>query len=350
MTPTRRGVAVVVLVVGAVAMAVAFGARSLNALVVPGVVALAAAVVQLRLLDRPRLRRTPPTDDFQGETGEVALRFETDDPFVGSVTERVTVGGNGRTRTVETTVGAGPVTVPVSFEARGEGTVGPTEVRARDVLGLLETTITYTDTDSFLVYPRVRPLSDTAWRDLTALREDAHAPEREEFDSLRQYVRGDALRDIHWKSSAKRDDLIVKEFVADDADDAVVLAAGGDREAADLLAEATASIAVALSAAGVPVHLHLPDAEVDPGLGGDHRTRLLVALARTTGGPRPDVPADVVVEASGDGARVVVGTTETTFAALTGERPGGADADVAATARDAETRPGAVATDGGDSR
>jgi uncharacterized protein (DUF58 family) len=371
MRPTPRGIAVVAVAVGAVAMALAFGARSLNALVVPALVALLAAVVQLRWLDRPGLTRTPPADDFVGETGTATLRFETDDPVFASVTERVTVGGTraaggsrdadsdgdaAQVHTVETTVGGDPITVPVSFDARGEGRVGPTEVRAQDVLGLLETTFEYGATDSFLVYPPVRPLADTAWHELSALRDSGETPDRDEFDSLREYDRGDALRDIHWKTSAKRDDLVVKQFVDDEDDDAVVLAAGGDPADADLLAEATASLAVALSEAGVPVSLVLPDATVDAGLAGDHRVRLLAALARTAGGDSPDVDADVVVSAEGGQATVRIGTSETTFERLVGAATDDVvrgvasvdgDARVATDASDPDAATTTTAADGG---
>jgi uncharacterized protein (DUF58 family) len=356
MRPTPRGIAVVAFAVGAVAMALAFGARSLNALVVPALVALLAAVVQLRWLDRPTLDRTPPADDFVGESGTATLRFETDDPVFASVTERVTVGAtravggrrdadpddDAQVHTVETTVGDDPVTVPVSFDARGEGRVGPTEVTARDVLGLLETTFEYTATDGFLVYPPVRPLADTAWHELSAMRDSGETPDRDEFDSLREYDRGDALRDIHWKTSAKRDDLVVKQFVDDEDDEAVVLAAGGDPADADLLAEATASLAVALSEAGVPVSLVLPDATVDAGLDGDHRVRLLEALARTAAGETPEVDADVAVHADGGRATVRIGTTETTFERLVGAATDDVVRGVASVGGDAR-----VATDAG---
>jgi uncharacterized protein (DUF58 family) len=351
MRPTRRGVTVVAVAVGAVGMALAFGARSLNALVVPALVALVAAAVQLRWLDRPRLDRTPPADDFVGETGTATLRFETDDPVFASVTERVTIGGERRHHTVETTVGGDSITVPVSFDARGEGVVGPTDVTARDVLGLLETTFDYTATDSFLAYPPIRPLSDTAWHELSAMRDAGETPDRDEFDSLREYDRGDALRDIHWKTSAKRDDLIVKQFVAEEDDEAVVIAGGGDPADADLLAEATASLAVALSQAGVPVSLALPDATVESGLGGDHRVRLLEALARTAGGDRPEVDADVTIEVEDGRATIRVGTTETTFERLVGT---GADDAVRGIASvggtgpaDSRRDPTATAADGG---
>jgi uncharacterized protein (DUF58 family) len=358
MRPTRRGVVVVAVAVGAVAMALAFGARSLNALVVPALVALLAGVVQLRWLDRPALDRTPPADDFVGETGTATLRFETDDPVFAAVTEHVTVGGRrdgdggagdrraGRqTHTVETTVGGDPITVPVSFDARGEGVVGPTDVTARDVLGLLETTFEYTATDSFLAYPPVRPLSDTAWHELSAMRDSGETPDRDEFDSLREYDRGDALRDIHWKTSAKRDDLIVKQFVAAEDEDAVVIAGGGDPADADLLAEATASLAVALSEAGVPVRLALPDATVESGLGGDHRVRLLEALARTAGGERPEVDADVTIDAGGGQATIRVGTTETTFERLTGTATDDVVRGIASVGGDDRTTTAGTATD-----
>ena len=56
--PTRRGYAVVAVVVGGVAAGAVFGARALDAVVLPGVVALVAAVVQVRRGSAPTGGRT----------------------------------------------------------------------------------------------------------------------------------------------------------------------------------------------------------------------------------------------------------------------------------------------------
>ena len=82
---TRRGWTVVAVGVSGTAMAALFGARALNAVVFPCVVALVAALVQVRRIDPPRVDRTLPKNGFPGDSGEVTLRFETDAPFTATV-------------------------------------------------------------------------------------------------------------------------------------------------------------------------------------------------------------------------------------------------------------------------
>ncbi|WP_380675384.1 hypothetical protein [Salinigranum sp. GCM10025319] len=63
---TRRGWVVVVVGVSGTAMAALFGARALNAVVFPCVVALVAALVQVRRIDPPTGRPNPPEERLPG--------------------------------------------------------------------------------------------------------------------------------------------------------------------------------------------------------------------------------------------------------------------------------------------
>jgi uncharacterized protein (DUF58 family) len=317
---TRRGWAVVVVVVVSFAMATAFGARSLNAVVVPAFVGLVAAAVQLRGVDAPRVRREPPPDGFPGESRPVRLLFETDDPFTGVVEDRLDDGLSASPPRQEGTVGAEAFAYDVAYESRGEHEFGPVRLVARDVLGLVERELTVSERSTVLVYPRVRELQPAVLGDLQALYRAERTEERDEFDRLREYERGDPLRDVHWKSSAKRDDLVVKAFAAESGASAVTIAAGAGAGEADTMAEATASVALALLSVGVPVAVRTPDGAVETNAGGE-RT-VLEHLARSGGGRTPTTEADVVVEATTRGVRVTIGGVEREFAELTA----GADA------------------------
>src|SRR5689334_18190219 len=81
------------------------------------------------------------------------------------------------------------------------------------------------------------------------------------FDSLREYVVGDELRRVHWRSSAKAGTLMVREQLDTSEPSLVVLL--DDRTPAQLDAsfeeccEAAASIVAAAVREDVPVQLHL---------------------------------------------------------------------------------------------
>jgi uncharacterized protein (DUF58 family) len=314
---TRRGWVLVAVVVVAFAMAMSFGARSLNAVVVPAFVALVAGAVQLRGLDPPRVRREPPPDGFPGETRTVRLEFETDDPFTGAVSDRLDRGLSASPSWQEGTVGAETFSYDVTYESRGEHEFGPVRLVARDVLGLVERELSVRERSTVLVYPRVSELRPAALGDLQALYQAERTEERDEFDRLREYERGDPLRDVHWKSSAKRDDLVVKAFAAESGASAVTVAAGAGAGEADAMADATASVALALLSVGVPVAVRTPDGTVETNAGGEHT--VLEHLARVEGGRLPTNEADVLVEATARGVVVTLGGVEREFAELTAE-------------------------------
>lgn len=319
---TRRGWGVVGVAAVAFAMGAFFGARALNAVVLPALIALVAGAVQLRALSVPGVERDPPADGFPGETGTVTLRFPTDDPFTGIVRDGVPEGLTARPPAVETTVGAGPVSYDLEYRARGDHVLGPVRLTARDVLGVVERDLAVASRSHLLVYPAVRDLTATAMRDLHSLFDTTRTDERDEFDRLRGYERGDPLRDVHWKSTAKRDDLVVKEFAADSRARAVRVACGATRGGADEMAEAAASVALGLLSAGVPVDLRTPRGEVTGVVGGE-RT-VLEHLARVGSGAVPDDDADVVVRATDGGATVRVAGVERPFEAYVGGGPPGA--------------------------
>ncbi|MEZ3142962.1 DUF58 domain-containing protein [Halobaculum sp. MBLA0143] len=328
---TRRGKTVVAVCLVAVASGVTFGPRSLDAVVVPGVLALAAAYVQVSRTETPTAVRETPADGHVGRGGTASLSFVERDgagagsdplsrPFLGRVEETVSDGVAVETTTYEVVVGAEPADYEVTYEARGQHTLGPATVWIRDVLGLLEERRSCPGTDTVLAYPEPRAIAAWARRDLRALHETGVHEERSQFDRLREYTDGDSLRDVHWKTTAKRDELIVKEFAAEAETEAVSLSAGATSGGADGMAVAAASLALALIEDGVPVSVTLPDGTVEAGPDRGSRVRLLERLALVGPGRTGTDDADIVVFGEPGETTVTVGETETTFDSLTADR------------------------------
>ncbi|SDY35131.1 DUF58 domain-containing protein [Halobellus clavatus] len=342
---TRRGYAVLALVVASVAAGATFGPRSLDAVVLPGIVALVAAAVQVWRAPTPTVERRLPPADIPGTTGTIELRLEAPRTYPATVRDRLpdgvaTVdaeaqaanlddGANGTTAAsdavCDATVG-GSVTYEVTRLRRGAHEIGPVTVTVSDVLGLFERAIELDCRSTLVVYPRTRRLAGTAEATLRALARSERANRRDEFDVLREYVRGDPQRDVHWKSSAKRGELMIREFTAETDPEQVVVAAGVDEEAigrsddgrfdgvfdraapaasaADAMAEAAATVSVALVREGATVSVRTPSGEATA---SPDRTRgLLEHLAVVEEGRLPDETddVDVAVVAFEDGVTV----------------------------------------------
>ncbi len=111
---------------------------------------------------------------------------------------------------------------------------------------------------------------------------------RGEYRGLREYRPGDDPRDIHWRSTARRGQPVVREYDVD-AGEAVWIcldtnAPPGDR--AEAAIETAASLAAQALEAGRRFALQTPSRSVEPGSGHGHLVRVLDALARTDFGLR----------------------------------------------------------------
>lgn len=344
---TRRGWTVAAIGAGAFLLALGFGARSLNAVVVPAVVVLVAGYVQVRFQRDVVVHREPPGDDYVGQRGTARLQFQTPGggpiarPFVATVRERVGDGirvvplddvddrsglstyraerdERGEVAAFETAVGENDLYYCVEYGRRGEREFGPLTVTARDVFGLVEEDTQLRGTDSVLVFPRVYRLSPWGRNPLHRLEEFGRSRQREEFEELREYSPGDPLRDIHWKTTAKRDDLVVKEFAAEAEAEMVTLSGGATAGADDAMAEALASVALALVEEGIPVEVSTIRGTVELGPERGGVRRLLRMLALVPAGQLPDPEADVVVHADGRRTTVRLVEREYDFAELVG--------------------------------
>jgi uncharacterized protein (DUF58 family) len=122
------------------------------------------------------------------------------------------------------------------------------------------------------------------------------AGSRGEYRSLREYRPGDDRKDIHWRSSARMREPVVREYERDGAETRWICldlrAEPGD--AAEVAVEVAASLAARSSAEHRPFALAAGGHVVEPGEGPGHLEILLDALARVDFDPSTPPPAPPV--------------------------------------------------------
>src|SRR3954454_795442 len=113
---------------------------------------------------------------------------------------------------------------------RGRYTLAAAELRVDDPLGLAESRTQLARTDTLLVYPRVYEL-DGLFTDAGSAGGDEgrallHRTAGYDLHSIRDFQQGESLRRVHWRSTAKRRKLMVKELTDMPRDEAAVLLDG----------------------------------------------------------------------------------------------------------------------------
>lgn len=332
---TRRGRAVAAVAVLGLVLGYGFGGRSLNAVVVPAAVLLAASRLYAGTVPEPDVERVAPREGHQGEHRTVELFVDAARSYPVTLREQLADGLRGdAVHRVETDGRA--VAYDLSLAHRGVHAVGPCRATATDPFGLWEVEFVVAEPDAVRVFPRVHGLDDTAAL-LTGY--VGITDEREQFAGVREYERGDPLRDVNWKASAKRPtgNLAVTEFVGEGASDRVTIAAEARGPRADSVAEAAASVATHLLDAGIAVGIATPDGRLDPAHGDPHRRRILGVLAAFEQGHlrhRYRDEADIFVHApeSGEHVSVTVDGEDHRYAEFVGSGAGagGSETEVVA--------------------
>lgn len=101
---------------------------------------------------------------------------------------------------------------------RGRYRFGPVRVRSRFPLGLVERSLTFDLPGELIVAPRLGRLTGRWYRESAAADElvQRRQPRRgafpDEFEKLRSFRYGDNPRMIHWRTSARQNTLMVREY------------------------------------------------------------------------------------------------------------------------------------------
>jgi uncharacterized protein (DUF58 family) len=98
---------------------------------------------------------------------------------------------------------------------RGIYVVGPLTVSVTDAFGVAEATVTATGIDRFVVYPKVEqvlPLPGASSQEARMGSSQAsRVPIGLDFFGLREYEMGDDLRRVHWRSTARTGELMLRQ-------------------------------------------------------------------------------------------------------------------------------------------
>jgi uncharacterized protein (DUF58 family) len=99
---------------------------------------------------------------------------------------------------------------------RGEFVIGPLVVRVADPFTLFPREIQFAGVEKMLVYPQVIPLPDFAAPNPYLVGEHSRRQRANmvstDVSSVRDYVAGDSIGRIHWLSTARTGNLMVKQF------------------------------------------------------------------------------------------------------------------------------------------
>jgi uncharacterized protein (DUF58 family) len=167
----------------------------------------------------------------------------------------------------------------VPAERRGWLRPGRLLVETYYPLGLLRAW-TWVDLDArALVYPR--PLFDTPPDATLRTREEGDLIDprgSEDFNALREYRAGDPVRHILWRSYARSDDLVVKEY-ASYLDPHLTLDFSTIQGDVEVRLSRLAGMALTAARAGRDYGLELPGMRVPTGSGEAHQQQVLRALA-----------------------------------------------------------------------
>jgi uncharacterized protein (DUF58 family) len=228
---TERGKFTLALGLGTYLAAWAFGAEALYVPAVGLVLVSVVALAWTRLLARPlRLHRSIDRErPTEGDDVVVRIELEADGGVLpGSVVLHDPAGG----------LGARDVTVPrdgkrlrtayrVRRVPRGRYRFTDAEVAIEDPFGLARREQALPDTGTLLVYPRLAKLSslfsERGLRSHGGGRVLLRRPAGFELHSVREYQSGESLRRVHWPSTARRRQLMVKELEDAPRDEVVVV-------------------------------------------------------------------------------------------------------------------------------
>lgn len=106
------------------------------------------------------------------------------------------------------------VSYPVRSEVRGRYTLGPLALRIADPFGMCELHRSFTAVDTLTVTPPVLPLPPVhlggEWSGSGESRSRSLASAGEDDASTREYRHGDPLHRVHWRSTARYGELMVR--------------------------------------------------------------------------------------------------------------------------------------------
>jgi uncharacterized protein (DUF58 family) len=163
--------------------------------------------------------------------------------------------------------GSREVSYQLRSDVRGKFSVGPMRIRIADVFGLVELTANFASQNTFTVTPKVVPLTSASvngsWSNDGDGRTRMTAAAGDDDVIPRAYRNGDGLRRVHWRSTARYGELMVRREEQRWQDRAVLIldsrrnahSGSGPSSSFEFAVSAAASIGVHLARQGLDGHL-----------------------------------------------------------------------------------------------
>jgi uncharacterized protein (DUF58 family) len=257
---TRRGRAVLALGVAVYVVAWIFGSKALYPVAAGLVLAAALAYGWVRLSARPPVvrRNGAGREVLEGDDVRIDLEVETRSAVAPPTLVAAERAGRLGERTVELwRVARKRFAGGYELRAvrRGRYAYETIRLTIEDPFGLARARLDKGEPEALVVYPRLVQL-DTLFSEGGAHAQDGRRlllrrPTGFELHSVREMVEGDSLRAVHWPSTARRGQLMVKELEDAPRDEVVVLL---DADAGAIAGEA---FEVAVRAAGSILRTHV---------------------------------------------------------------------------------------------
>jgi len=240
---TTRGRRLLLLAAGLYLVSWGFGTAVMFPVAIGLSIAPLAALIWVKALDRPMLlrRRTGHLELTEGQSVDVGLEVRPDTG--GPIPGRAVMIDRLGSRVIETELGRRGRVLRGRYEIanapRGRYRMDGAELLIADPFGLAEARIPLDRADQMLVYPRVYELeglfTDGGTPGGDRGRSMLHRTAGYDLHSIREHQVGESLRRVHWRSTARRRRLMVKELQDTPRDEACVLL---DGEAAAVAGEA----------------------------------------------------------------------------------------------------------------
>jgi uncharacterized protein (DUF58 family) len=198
---------------------------------------------------------------------------------------------------------------PLRSDVRGKFTVGPLKLRVADAFGLVELTRSFSSVSTLVVSPKLLPLPGSSipgsWLGNGEGRTRIAAAAGDDDVGTRPYRDGDELRRVHWRSTARYGELMVRREEQQLRNHAVLLldtrrmAHAGDGAASsfEFAVSAAASIGVHLAMHGFDGQLVTDEGAVTGP--GSFEDVLLDTLAVVRPSPRRDLMPGLTAATSG---------------------------------------------------
>lgn len=271
--------------------------------------------ITFAMLRRVRVTRTVPKTVMAGDPASVELCLENRKILLPCwvMTVRDQVTNRQETVTPEVLLIHVPrrsqrsAAYQVRLQQRGRYVLGPLHVATRFPMGLVERGLFIVANDEILVFPRLGRLS-SRWKRENLLASELVDQQQlrkgvfdDEFHAIREYRSGDNPKAIHWRTSARQTQLMVREFHQSREMNVLVLldlwTPAMPKDEDRLRVELAISFAATLC---VEQMRHSRDAHLQLGLAGKDVARwegrsgpasveaLLEMLALAEAGPQPD--------------------------------------------------------------